>query len=118
MNKLSEELLAIASLPGVLMMMRDFTREWRLSGPAISPAAAKRGVPRDLSLWRRPCGHDHDGSGGLLDFVLFSTFVRSYTAFVCGFCSSVRDFARLGTSHPQHPASFRFHLTMDTLAFG
>lgn len=38
--------------------------------------------------------------------MLFSTLVRSYTAFVCGFCSSVRDFARLGTSRPRHPASF------------
>ena len=37
---------------------------------------------------------------------------------ICVFCSSDREFARVGTSQPPHPASFRFHLTMDTLAFG
>ena len=37
---------------------------------------------------------------------------------LCDFCSSDREFARVGTSLPPHPASFRFHLTMDTLAFG
>src|SRR5699024_12484647 len=37
---------------------------------------------------------------------------------ICDFCSSDREFARVGTSQPPHPASFRFHLTMDTLAFG
>jgi len=34
-----------------------------------------------------------------------------------GFCSSGQRFARWLVC-PQHPASFRFHLTMDTLAFG
>ena len=37
---------------------------------------------------------------------------------LCDFCSSDREFARGGTSQPPHPASFRFHLAMDTLAFG
>ena len=36
---------------------------------------------------------------------------------VCGFCSSDQRFAR-GLVGSPHPASFRFHLTMDTLAFG
>ena len=36
---------------------------------------------------------------------------------LCDFCSSDREFARGGTSQPPHPASFRFHLAMNTLAF-
>ena len=36
---------------------------------------------------------------------------------LCDFCSSDRRFAR-GLVGSPHPASFRFHLTMDTLAFG
>ena len=36
---------------------------------------------------------------------------------LCGFCSSGRRFAR-GLVCSPHPASFRFHLTVDTLAFG
>ena len=35
---------------------------------------------------------------------------------VCDFCSSDQRFAR-GLVCSPHPASFRFHLTMDTLAF-
>ena len=34
---------------------------------------------------------------------------------ICGFCSSDRRFARRLVCSP-HPASFRFHLTIDTLA--
>ena len=36
---------------------------------------------------------------------------------LCDFCSSDQRFAR-GLVGSPHPASFRFHLTMDTLAFG
>ena len=36
---------------------------------------------------------------------------------ICGFCSSDQRFARRLVCSP-HPASFRFHLTMNTLAFG
>ena len=36
---------------------------------------------------------------------------------VCDFCSSDQRFAH-GLVCSPHPASFRFHLTMDTLAFG
>ena len=36
---------------------------------------------------------------------------------ICGFCSSDQRFARWLVCSP-HPASFRFHLTIDTLAFG
>ena len=36
---------------------------------------------------------------------------------LCGFCSSGQRFAR-GLIDSPHPASFRFHLAMDTLAFG
>ena len=37
---------------------------------------------------------------------------------ICDFCSSIRNFARRGTFQPLHPASFKFHLAMNTLAFG
>ena len=36
---------------------------------------------------------------------------------ICDFCSSDQRFARELVGSP-HPASFRFHLTMNTLAFG
>ena len=38
--------------------------------------------------------HLPHGIRAALDFVLCGTLIHSCTAFVCGFCSSVRDFAR------------------------
>ena len=37
---------------------------------------------------------------------------------ICSFCSSDRGFAHSRTFKPLYPASFRFRLTTDTLAFG
>ena len=52
----------------------------------------------------------------LLGFDLDRSLTPVYSL-VCDFCSSDRRFAR-GLVCSPHPASFRFHLTMDTLAFG
>ena len=50
------------------------------------------------------------------DFVLFSKLIHPYPAF---YAISVRRFGILPAKFfTWHPASFRFHLTMDTLAFG
>ncbi len=52
-----------------------------------------------------------------LDFVLFNKLVRSeYALYVVPVCQT----GDLPAGHfsALHPASFRFHLTMDTLAFG
>ena len=64
-----------------------------------------------------PATFTSDDSVQLLGF----GFLRSLTlicGLVCDFCSSGRRFAHWSTSQLRNTASFRFHLTMDTLAFG
>ena len=57
----------------------------------------------------------HD-SVQLLGFNLLRSLALIHNL-ICGFCASDQRFAR-GLVRSPHPASFRFHLTVDTLAFG
>ena len=55
---------------------------------------------------------------GSIELLLVWQSRPSQVSFICNICSSIRNFARRGTFQPLHLASFRFHLAMDTLAFG
>ena len=71
------------------------------------PCKTSLGKPCFFPLIHLP--HLHHGIRAVLDFALYSKLVRPANAF---YAVPVRQTKGLP------PASFRFHLTMDTLAFG
>ena len=77
---------------------------------SLCPSPPDKISPSKLILFPLTClPHLHHGIRAVLDFALSSKLVRPVNAF---YAIPVRQTKGLP------PASFRFHLTMDTLAFG
>ena len=96
---------------GSSLLLRVFFRICLLDASARPPRVLTHSFPLI------PAAFTSDDSVQLLGFGFLSGLTL-ICGLICDFCLSGQRFAHWSTSQLRNPASFRFHLAMNTLAFG